>query len=108
MPAAAASAPASIVRSPSRKGPVPRRQTKTANTRAEPTRRPQADNFRLIPALPDPPSAGVRSVVPPGAVRLPPQLDDAAGTPTLPAGTLGASSHVVITLRWFVDDSGAA
>src|ERR1700753_3581224 len=51
MAAAAASAPPSIVRSPSRNGPVPRRHTKTANTRAEAAKRPHADTFRLIRAL---------------------------------------------------------
>src|SRR3954467_13474647 len=51
MPAAAASAPPSIVRSPSRNGPVPRRQTRTATTRAEPARRAHTVTLRLGCAL---------------------------------------------------------
>ncbi len=50
MPAAAASARPSTVRTPSRNGPVPRRQTRTANVAAAPARRAHAHAVRLIPA----------------------------------------------------------
>ena len=48
-PAAAASARTSTVRMPSRNGPVPRRQTRTANVTAVPAKRTHAHAVRLIP-----------------------------------------------------------